>query len=128
MHVTARDVARFAQLYIEDGVFDGTQVISSEWVHDSLQAYSTGEQLEYVPRAGPNFNRTGYGYQWWRLQSGDHEYAAMLGHGGQTIALLDELDMVIVVIGDPFWLEDGWSSARELKNLVADFIASLPSE
>jgi CubicO group peptidase (beta-lactamase class C family) len=44
MHVTARDAAKFAQLYINDGVFDGKQVISSEWVHDSLQAYSTGEQ------------------------------------------------------------------------------------
>jgi CubicO group peptidase (beta-lactamase class C family) len=128
IHVTARDAARFAQLYLNDGVFDGKQVISSEWVHDSLQAYSTGEQLEYVPRVGPNFDRTGYGYQWWRLQSGDHEYAAMLGHGGQTIALLDEFDMVIVVIGDPFWLEDGWRYGKQLKNLVADFIASLPSE
>ena len=128
IHVTARDAAKFALLYLNDGVFDGKQVISSEWVHESLQSYSTGEQIEYVPRVGPNFDRTGYGYQWWKLQSGDHEYDAMLGHGGQTIALLDELDMVIVVIGDPFWLEDGWKYGKQLKNLVADFIASLPSE
>ena len=97
-------------------------------MHDSLQAYSTGKQLEYVPRTGPNFNRTGYGYQWWGLQSGDHKYEAMLGHGGQIIALLDESDMVIVVIGDPFWLEDGLKYEKQLKNLVADFIASLPNE
>ena len=128
MHVTARDAAKFGLLYLNDGVFDGKQVISSEWVHDSLQAYSTGEQLQYVPRAGPNFNRTGYGYQWWKLQSGDHEYDAAIGHGGQTMALLDEFEMVIVAIGDPFWLEDGWKYEKQLKNLVADFIASLPSE
>ena len=97
-------------------------------MHDSLRAYSTGKQLEYVPRTGPNFNRTGYGYQWWGLQSGDHKYDAMLGHGGQIIALLDESEMVIVVIGDPFWLEDGWKYEKQLKNLVADFIASLPNE
>jgi hypothetical protein len=90
--------------------------------------YSTGEQLDYVPRPGPNFNRTGYGYQWRGLQSGDHEYDAMLGHCGQIIALLDEFDMVIVVIGDPFWLEDGWKYEKQLENLVANFIASLPSE
>jgi CubicO group peptidase (beta-lactamase class C family) len=128
IHATARDAAKFGLLYLNDGVFDGKQVISSEWVHDSLRAYSTGEQLEYVPRAGPNFDRTGYGYQWWGLQSGDHEYDAALGHGGQTMALLDEFDMVIVAIGDPFWLEDGWKYGKQLKNLVADFIASLPSE
>jgi CubicO group peptidase (beta-lactamase class C family) len=128
MHVSARDVAKFGLLYLNDGVFDGKQVISSEWVHDSLQAYSTGEQLEYVPRPGPNFDRAGYGYQWWRLRSGEHEYAAALGHGGQTIALLDELEMVIVAIGDPFWLADGWKYEKQLKNLVGNFITSLPSE
>jgi CubicO group peptidase (beta-lactamase class C family) len=97
-------------------------------VYESLQSYSTGEQIEYVPRVGPNFNRTGYGYQWWKLQSGDYEYDAMLGHGGQTIALVDELDMVVVVIGDPFWMEDGWKYGKQLKNLVGNFIASLPSD
>ena len=65
---------------------------------------------------------------WWGLQSGDHEYDAGLGHGGQIIALLDEFDMVIVAIGDPFWLADGWKYEKQLKNLVANFIASLPSE
>jgi hypothetical protein len=35
---------------------------------------------------------------------------------------------VIVAIGDPFWLVDGWKYEKQLKNLVADFIASLPSE
>jgi CubicO group peptidase (beta-lactamase class C family) len=128
MHVTARDVAKFGLLYLNDGVFDGKQVISPEWVHDSLQAYSTGKQLEYVPQSGPNFDRTGYGYQWWKLQSGEHEYDAALGHGGQVMALLDELDMVVLVIGDPFWLTDGWKYEKQLKNLVTDFIASLPSE
>jgi hypothetical protein len=52
----------------------------------------------------------------------------MLGHGGQFIALLDELDMVIVVMGDPFWLKDGWKYEKQLKNLAANFVASLPSE
>jgi hypothetical protein len=41
---------------------------------------------------------------------------------------LDEFDMAIVVTGDPFWLKDGWKHEKQLKNLVANFIASLPSE
>jgi len=39
VHVTSRDAAKFGLLYLNDGVFDGKQVISSEWVHDSLQTY-----------------------------------------------------------------------------------------
>lgn len=131
IHVNARDAAKFGLLYLNDGDFEGRQVISADWVHDSLQSYSAEEQLDYLPRIGPNFDRTGYGYEWWGQQSGDHEYDAALGHGGQTIALLDEFDMVIVVTGDPFFLEhnaNAWKYEKQLINLVADFIADLPSE
>jgi CubicO group peptidase (beta-lactamase class C family) len=130
IHATARDAAKFGLLYLDDGFFDERQVISSDWVHDSLASYTQNPRTG-TPRVGPNFVRTGYGYQWWSLQSGEHHYSAALGHGGQTIALLDEFDMVIVVTGDPFFLEhnaNAWKYEKQLKNLVADFIASLPSE
>jgi hypothetical protein len=45
--------------------------------------------------------------------------------------LLDELDMVIVVTSYPFWLQhddESWKHEKANLNLVADFIASLPSE
>lgn len=132
LHVTPRDAAKFGLLYLNDGVFDGRQVISSDWVHDSLASHTVNtKDLNYTPRVGPNFTRTGYGYQWWSLQSGEHHYNAALGHGGQTIALLDEFDMVIVVTGDPFFLEhnaNAWKYEKQLLNLVADFIASIPGE
>jgi len=38
--VTARDMARFGLLYLNDGDYEGNQVISADWVHDSLQTYS----------------------------------------------------------------------------------------
>ena len=43
--------------------------------------------------------------------------------GGLSIALVDELDMVIVVTGDPFFLElneNAWKYEIQIKNLVAD--------
>ncbi|NEZ66813.1 class C beta-lactamase-related serine hydrolase [Leptolyngbyaceae cyanobacterium CCMR0082] len=130
MHMTARDAAKFGLLYLNDGIFDGKQVISSEWVHDSLQNYTQNPSVGW-PKEGRNVNRTGYGYQWWAIQSGEHHYHAALGHGGQVIAVLDKFNMVIVVTGDPFFLEHNakaWKSEKQLINLVADFIASLPSE
>lgn len=131
MHVTSRDAAKFGLLYLNDGVYDGEQIISSDWVHESLRAYSTGKQIEYIPQSGSNFERTGYGYQWWRLKSGGHEYHAALGHGGQIIAVLEDLDMVIVVLGNPYFLEsssNAWKHEKQRKNLMADFVASLPAE
>jgi hypothetical protein len=48
-----------------------------------------------------------------------------------SIALLDELDMVIVVTGNPFRGEhsaNAWKYEKQLKNLAANSVASLPSE
>ena len=45
--------------------------------------------------------------------------------------ILDEFDMVIVVTAFPYFLEHGdraWRDEEANKNLVADFIASLPNE
>ena len=72
-----------------------------------------------------------WGYQWWSVQAGDYHYNLAWGHGGQQIVLLDEFDMVIVVKADPLFAQHGydpWKHEKADLNLVADFIASLPSE
>jgi len=40
LHLTARDAAKFGLLYLNDGEYEGNQVIPANWVHDSLQRYS----------------------------------------------------------------------------------------
>jgi CubicO group peptidase (beta-lactamase class C family) len=128
LHFSARDMAKFGLLYLNDGEYQGEQVISAEWVYDSLQTYSE-DAWDY--RVGRNFNDIGYGYQWWSVRAGDHRYNLAWGHGGQQIALLDEFDMVIVVTADPLVGQHGdrpWRLEKANLNLVADFIASLPSE
>jgi len=128
LHLTARDAARFGLLYLNEGEYEGNEVISADWVHDSLQTYSE-DAWDY--RVGRNFNDIGYGYQWWSVMAGEHHYSLAWGHGGQQIALLDELDMVIVVTSDPFWLQhdsESWNHEKANLNLVADFIASLPGQ
>jgi CubicO group peptidase (beta-lactamase class C family) len=126
LHFSARDAAKFGLLYLGDGEYEGEQVISEDWVHDSLQTYS---EDAWPYKVGRNFNDVGYGYQWWSVVAGDHHYNLAWGHGGQQIALLDGLDMVIVVTAYPFWLQhddESWKHEKANLNLVADFIASLP--
>jgi hypothetical protein len=82
-------------------------------------------------RVGRNFKEVGYGYQWWSARAGEYSYNLAWGHGGQQIVVLDDLDIVIVVTADPFWEEHSsrsWKHEKANINLVADFIASLPSE
>jgi CubicO group peptidase (beta-lactamase class C family) len=126
--LTLRDAAKFGLLYLNDGEYDGKRVVSSDWVGESLRTYS---EDAWTIKVGRNFNDAGYGYQWWSVQAGDHQYSLAWGHGGQQIVLLDEFDMVIVVNANPFYQEHNdlaWKHEKANLNLVADFIASLPSE
>jgi CubicO group peptidase (beta-lactamase class C family) len=130
IHVNARDAARFGLLYLNGGQHGGEQVISSGWVRASLRAHTKNPSTG-TPKVGPNFDQVGYGYQWWVLESGDHRYGAALGHGGQVIAVLDDLDMVIVTMAYPYYLEHNdraWRDEKASKNLVANFVASLPGD
>jgi CubicO group peptidase (beta-lactamase class C family) len=115
-------------LYLNDGEWDGNQIISSDWVDESFQTYS---KRAWKYRVGSNFDDVGYGYQWWAVTAGDYRYNLAWGHGGQQIAVLDDLDLVVVVKADPLWGQHGdtpWKHERANLNLVADFIASLPKE
>jgi CubicO group peptidase (beta-lactamase class C family) len=126
MHVTARDMAKFGLLYLNDGEYEGKQVLSANWVRDSLQSYS-----EPARRSYGYFRDLGYGYQWWSGRVGDRYFNYAAGHGGQYIVLLDELDMVIVATANPFWQQhddESWKHESAVIKLVGKFINSLPSE
>jgi CubicO group peptidase (beta-lactamase class C family) len=132
LHLTARDAAKFGLLYLNDGEYEGNQVVPADWVHDSLQRYSEDINATggFPANFGLSISDIGYGYQWWSAKAGGHHLDFAWGHGGQFIVLLDELDMVIVVTSYPFWLQhddESWKHEKANLNLVADFIASLPS-
>jgi CubicO group peptidase (beta-lactamase class C family) len=126
LHLTARDMAKFGLLYLDDGEYEGNQIIPTDWVHDSLQTYSE-DAWDNVGR----FHDIGSGYHWWSARAGEHRVNFAWGHGGQLIVLVDDLDLVVVTTADPFYLQhddQSWKHEKATISLVADFIASLPSE
>ena len=128
IHVIARDAAKFGWLYLNNGEYKGEQIISPDWVHDSLQTYSENARDYGMSLA---LREIGYGYGWWTARAGEHHFNFAWGHGGQLIVLLDKLDMVIVTTADPFFGQhDGqsWKHEKATINLVGEFIKSLPGE
>jgi CubicO group peptidase (beta-lactamase class C family) len=126
LHLTARDMAKFGLLYLNGGEYEGNQIIPADWVRDSLRAYSE-DAWDNIGR----FRDIGYGYHWWSATAGDHHVNFAWGHGGQLIVLVDGLDAVVVTTADPFWLEhndQSWKHEKATISLVADFVASLPSD
>jgi len=128
LHLRAGDLAKFGLMYLNDGKYNGKQIVPASWVHDSLQLYS---QNAWKYRVGSNWGDNGYGYQWWSIRAGEHRYNLAWGHGGEQIALLDDLNMVIVLTANPLHKQHGggpWKKEKANLNLVADFVASLPSD
>ena len=92
-------MARFGQLYLNKGEWQGKQVLSSEWVEQSTSAI--------YPLAWQGGHAHSYGYLWWvgsfkaaEGKSVDAYWAG--GNGGQYIVVMPELDMVVVFTGSNY--------------------------
>ncbi len=128
---TARDKAKFGLLYLHDGMYQGHQVISKEFVNLSQVSYTSNPTVEMGFSSVGEFKNFGYGYQWWSADAGHHQVNMAWGHGGQLIVLIDDLSMVIVVTTDPFHRNhfgNSWKYEKATLKMVADFIAELPKE
>ncbi|MCG8273923.1 beta-lactamase family protein [Aquamicrobium sp. NLF2-7] len=85
--LSARDAARFGQLFLNGGTWGTTQVIPATWVKESTAAYSWAKRI-----------RQGYGYMWWTLPEdtwGPNAFYAS-GYGGQIIAVVPSKRLVVV--------------------------------
>ena len=80
------DMAKFGQLYLNNGVWEGEQIISSEWIEQSTT-------LQFDRSSGS----ADYGYQWWVRTFGDQNYPAYFaqGHTGQYIFVVPDLELVV---------------------------------
>ena len=128
LDLSSTDLAKFGLLYLNEGKYNGKQIVPAKWVEESLQGYS---KKTWKYRVGPNWKANEYGYQWWSIKAGNYRYNMAWGHGGQQIILIDELDLMVVLLADALYARHGdepWKIEKANLNLVADFVASLPSE
>jgi CubicO group peptidase (beta-lactamase class C family) len=85
LHMRPHDMAKIGYLYLNEGQWDGQQVVPAEWV-----SASTRKQISTTLQDG-------YGYQWWVTDDG--AYMA-LGYAGQYIVVVPEQDLVVVFTSD----------------------------
>ena len=92
--LSARDLAKFGFLYLNNGYWNGQSIVSESWVNES-----TSQQIQAV--SYPIYGKFGYGYQWWvKKVDGCKSYRAW-GRRGQFIVVVPELDLVIAVTSNP---------------------------
>jgi CubicO group peptidase (beta-lactamase class C family) len=83
-----RDMAKFGFLFLNNGSWNGSQIIAEDWIAESTQtSYVFG-------------NYSGYGYQWWTNQAPNFGIYSAQGLSGQFIFVVPEYDLVVVFTSD----------------------------
>lgn len=127
LRIRPRDMAKFGQMVLDDGLYDGTQVVPAEWLTESTQPYSYnifGGEILY------SFQHINYGYCWLMAVCGDHDVVLAWGHGGQLIVIVEDLNMVVVTTADNLlgdFSPDGWEKESGVMDVAGFFIGSIPN-
>jgi len=102
LNIRTRDYARFGQMFLQNGMYGGQQIVPADWV-----AAST------VPSAKTSEGKLHYGYQWWMPKDvRDGEFFG-IGVYGQYVYINRPLGIVIAVnSADRQFKQDGVSDSN----------------
>ena len=83
-----RDAAKIGYLWLNQGVWDGKQIVSKQWVQETSKTQINTE-------LGDN-----YSYGWWiSEENGSVSAVFAQGRGGQYVQLIPPLNIIIVITG-----------------------------
>lgn len=111
-YATARDWAKFGQLYLQDGVWKGDSILPKGWV-----SYTT------TPAKAANGK---YGALFWLNRSGDlpdvpKDMFACQGHRGQRVFIIPSKQLVVIRLG---FGEEKFDHNQFLKGILSAFSPS----
>jgi len=114
--LSVRDAARFGQLFLDDGRWNGRQVIAADWVRDVTTAYSRTDR-----------GNMGYGYLWWTLRPDVFGDGAALasGYRGQAIAIVPAKRLVVAQVVDAGQNPKGVRT-RDFVKLLQQLVSAAP--
>jgi hypothetical protein len=104
LYMDLKDTARLAYLYLQNGAWDGEQIIPADWVRASLT-----NQVADV----------NFGYQWWIDPDGFYTW----GHRSQAIFVLPRANMVLLLDGG-ITANDGFGMEVLIRSLIVPAISS----
>ena len=104
LSVRTEDIARFGELYLRKGIWNGRQLLPADWV-----AQATSMQTANGSAPTSDWDQ-GYGYQFWRSR---HNSFRGDGAFGQYCMVIPELDAVVAITS-------GVRNMQQVMNLVWD--------
>jgi CubicO group peptidase (beta-lactamase class C family) len=115
VYTNARDLARFGQLYLQDGVWNGERLLSSQWI-------------QFVRTPAPATSESGnfYGGQWWLVPDDRDDVPkdaySTAGNRGQFVIVVPSHDVVIVRRGLDYGKQgfNRWDLTREVLKAISN--------
>jgi len=89
LYLTARDLAKVGQMYLQNGDWNGTSLVPAQWIQDATSNGIPSDQADST-----------YGYLWWLTNSHGHVVHKMWGYGGQFVYVIPDLNLVFVTTAD----------------------------
>jgi CubicO group peptidase (beta-lactamase class C family) len=108
MLLSPRDMARFGELYRNDGLVNGRRVLPASWVEQS-----------WTPRTVSPWSGGRYGYGWFIGDAAGHPVRFAWGYGGQMIYVVPDLALTVVMTSDSGGARDN-GHITALHALLAD--------
>jgi len=105
LEMAPRDMVKIGATYLNNGIYNDTQIISKQWIEKSSSPYSNNTNIDIAGHASGIHD---YSYSWWLksyTKSGEeiNIYHAV-GWGGQEIIILPQLNTVVVFTGGNYVL------------------------
>jgi CubicO group peptidase (beta-lactamase class C family) len=88
LYLRTEDIAKFGQLYLQKGNWNGQQLVPAEWIEQA-----TSKQVSNGSDPERDWDQ-GYGFQFWRCRHGAYRGD---GKDGQFCIVLPDLDAVIAI-------------------------------
>lgn len=114
LRLTARDLTRIGTLFLNEGKWNGHQVVPKEWV-----SLSTRRHVKSLGKWSGN-GIWGYGYQWqigtW--PQGNRRVIAGVGNGNQRLYIIPRDDLVVTIFAGQYSLPFEPYSERILRRIL----------
>jgi len=95
LNLRTRDYARFGQMVLQDGFYNGTQIVPRDWLLESTKPSA--------PTAAGNLQ---YGYQWWMPSDAEDGEFYAIGVYGQYIYVNKNKGVVIASNAADIWFKE----------------------
>lgn len=97
LYMTSRDLAKIGLLVLQNGQWNGQEIVSQEWIEASTSPKTKITNLDY-------------GFLWWQIpfQHAGITYKSIVatGNGGQYIMIIPELNLVAAFTGSAYNSEE----------------------